>query len=57
MSAEATLAVFMQVHVLGPSMVRRNSHFYDRSRAALGHHRPPVHDALRRHGVEPLFTR
>jgi hypothetical protein len=20
-------------------------------------HRPPVHDALRRHGVEPLFTR
>jgi len=20
-------------------------------------HRPPVHDAVRRHGVEPLFTR
>jgi hypothetical protein len=57
MNAVASLAVFMKKHVFGQSMIRRNPCFYDRSRAALGHHRPPVHDALRRHGVEPLFTR
>jgi hypothetical protein len=28
-----------------------------RGKTPLIVHRPPVHDALRRHGVEPLFTR
>jgi phenylacetate-CoA ligase len=28
-----------------------------RGKTPLVVHRPPVHDALRRHGVEPLFTR
>jgi hypothetical protein len=28
-----------------------------RGKTPLISHRPPVHDALRRHGVEPLFTR
>jgi predicted GNAT family acetyltransferase len=28
-----------------------------RGKAPLIVHRPSVHDALRRHGVEPLFTR
>ena len=28
-----------------------------RGKTPLIVHRPPVHDALRRHGIEPLFTR
>jgi len=44
MSALATVAGFMKKHVVGQDTPRRV-------------HRPPVHDALRRHGVEPLFTR
>ncbi|HEV7608879.1 MAG TPA: hypothetical protein VGO61_16165, partial [Steroidobacteraceae bacterium] len=28
-----------------------------RGKTPLIVHRPPVHDALRRHGLEPLFTR
>jgi hypothetical protein len=65
MNAAATLAGFMKKHVLG--------YYYESSLATLALasglertprgktplivHRPPVHDALRRHGVEPRFTR
>jgi len=43
MNAAPSFAGYMKKHVLGQT--------------PLIVHRPPVHDALRRHGVEPLFTR
>ena len=48
MNAVATLAGFAVA-----SRLERTP----RGKTPLIVHRPPVHDALRRHGVEPLFTR
>ena len=49
MSAVATVAGFMKKHVVGQDTPR--------GKTPPVVHRPSVHDALRRHGVEPLFTR
>jgi len=49
MSALATVAGFMKKHLVGQDTPR--------GKTPRRVHRPPVHDALRRHGVEPLFTR
>ncbi len=66
MNAVASFSGHMKAHVLGQTLIRRNSYYDDRSsnvertprgKTPLIVHRPPVHDALRRHGVEPLFTR
>ena len=46
MNAVSSFAGFMKNHVLGQMLIRRNPYYYDRSA-----------NALRRHGVEPLFTR
>jgi hypothetical protein len=49
MSAVAVIAGFRKKHGLGQSTPR--------GKTPLVVHSPPLHDVLRRHGVEPLLTR